>query len=217
MRGRRAQWHIEALDPPATRREDDSRSGPPASGAALDLGPRPGAHRSHSARERPTPSTSPTASPARPSGGRRATPPTPWAPTSSSEDEALVIEGRSPPCAFWNVCLWNQFLHTYDYAYERVTLNGDQAVYEPDGSWRLVVARRDPGHPNWVSTAGHCPGPDLVPLVPARGHPLATDDTGRSHRRRGVVLHPLTSDGPDRVVIDDLADPHWAVIGSGRR
>ena len=41
------------------------------------------------------------------------------------EDEALVIEGRSPPCAFWNVCLWNQFLHTYDYAYERVTLNGD--------------------------------------------------------------------------------------------
>ena len=91
------------------------------------------------------------------------------------EDEALVIEGRSPACAFWNVCLWNQFLHTYDYAYERVTLNGDQAVYEPDGSWRLVVARRDPGHPNWISTAGPLPGPDLVPVVPSRGHPGAAD------------------------------------------
>ena len=48
----------------------------------------------------------------------------PWAAIALDADEALVIEGRSPPCAFWNVCLWNQFLHTYDYAYERVTLNG---------------------------------------------------------------------------------------------
>ena len=27
--------------------------------------------------------------------------------------------------------------------------------YEADGSWRLVIAGRDPGHPNWLSTAGH--------------------------------------------------------------
>ena len=70
-------------------------------------------------------------------------------------DEALVIEGRSPECAFWNMCLWNQFLHTYNYDYERVTINGGQIAYEPDGSWRIVVAHRDPGEPNWVSTAGH--------------------------------------------------------------
>ena len=70
-------------------------------------------------------------------------------------DEALVIEGRSPECAFWNLCLWNQFLHTYNYDYERVTINGSQVRYEPDGSWRIVVAHRDPGEPNWVSTAGH--------------------------------------------------------------
>jgi hypothetical protein len=66
-----------------------------------------------------------------------------------------VIEGRSPKSAFWNACLWNQFLHTYNYDYERVTINGGQVSYEPDGSWRIVVAHRDPGHPNWVSTAGH--------------------------------------------------------------
>ena len=29
-------------------------------------------------------------------------------------DEALVIEGRSPDCAFWNLCLWNAYLQTYD-------------------------------------------------------------------------------------------------------
>lgn len=70
-------------------------------------------------------------------------------------DEALVIEGRSPECVFWNLCCWNQLLHTYDYAYERVTLNGGQLQYEPDGSWRIVVSAFDPGHPNWLSTAGH--------------------------------------------------------------
>lgn len=71
------------------------------------------------------------------------------------EDEALVIEGTSPPCAFWNVCLWNPFLQTYDYRYEQVTLNGAQVTPEADGGWRLVIAHRDPGVPNWISTAGH--------------------------------------------------------------
>jgi hypothetical protein len=71
------------------------------------------------------------------------------------EDEALVIEGVSPDCAFWNLCLWNQFLHTYNYDYERVTINGSEVAYNADGSWTLVVAHRDPGHPNWLSTAGH--------------------------------------------------------------
>ena len=94
-------------------------------------------------------------------------------------DEALVIEGSSPPCAFWNLCLWNSFLHTYDYTYqrvrhERVTINGSHIVYEPDGSWRIVVSGSDPGHPNWVSTAGRSKGliwlrwflPDETPQRP---------------------------------------------------
>lgn len=73
-------------------------------------------------------------------------------------DQALIIEGTSPPCVFWNLCLWNPFLHTYDYTYERVTINGAHVDYEQDGSWRIVVSDRDPGHPNWVSTAGRVRG-----------------------------------------------------------
>ena len=72
-----------------------------------------------------------------------------------ADDQALLIEGTSPPCAFWNLCLWNPYLQTYDYRYERVTINGGQVQYEKDGSWRIVVAAHDPGVPNWVSTAGH--------------------------------------------------------------
>ena len=75
-----------------------------------------------------------------------------------AEDEALVIEGRSPECAFWNLCVWNPFMCTYDYRYHRCTVNGGQVRYEPDGSWRIVVSRRDPHHPNWLTTADHDQG-----------------------------------------------------------
>lgn len=92
-----------------------------------------------------------------------------------ADDEALVIEGRFPPCRFWNLCLWNPYLQTYDYRYEPVWINGGQAVTGPDGGYRLVVAHRDPGEPNWLSTAGHRQGvlwfrwflPETTPERPA--------------------------------------------------
>ena len=71
------------------------------------------------------------------------------------DGEMLVIEGRSPECAFWNMCLWNQFLHTYNYEYERVTINGGQVGTSPTARGASSSPPRDPGHPNWVSTAGH--------------------------------------------------------------
>jgi hypothetical protein len=153
VRGRRCQWHIEAADPPATRREDDhdlaqrfraaltwvtdqSKMVPLGLGAPNHID--------------------------EPYGVQKVT--FGWAAGDAAyamgsfelaDGEALVIQGRSPECAFWNCCLWNQFMHTYNYDYERVTINGTQTVYEPDGSWTLVVAPEDPGHPNWLSTAGH--------------------------------------------------------------
>ncbi|MGO9873673.1 MAG: DUF1214 domain-containing protein [Acidimicrobiia bacterium] len=72
-----------------------------------------------------------------------------------ADDEQLVIDGRSPECAYWGCMLWNPFMQTFDYRYERIGINSAQAVYATDGSWRLVVASCDPGQPNWLSTAGH--------------------------------------------------------------
>lgn len=90
------------------------------------------------------------------------------------EDQALIIEGTSPECVFWNMCLWNPYLQTYDYRYEQVTINGGQVQYEDDGSWRIVISSRDPGMPNWVSTADHRQGliwfrwflPESMPIRP---------------------------------------------------
>ncbi len=90
--------------------------------------------------ERPTPSIRPTPCRRPPSAGRPGDAAYAMGSFELADDEALVIRGRSPGCVFWNMCLWNPLLHTYNYDYERVTINGAQVVYEPDGSWTIVVA-----------------------------------------------------------------------------
>jgi hypothetical protein len=69
-------------------------------------------------------------------------------------DEALVMTGRWPTCRYGGVSLWNRHLQTYDYAHRRVSLNRVQTHLEPDGSFRMVLAHRDPGVPNWIDTEG---------------------------------------------------------------
>ncbi len=71
------------------------------------------------------------------------------------DDEALVIEGRSPECLYWSVHLWNPYLQTYDYAHHPCALNSSEVELKEDGSWELLVSHRNPGHPNWISTTGH--------------------------------------------------------------
>ncbi len=73
-------------------------------------------------------------------------------------DEALVITGRAPRCVYFGAQLWNRYMQSLDYRYHRVSLNGSEITLEPDGSFKLVVARRDPGMPNWLDTAGHREG-----------------------------------------------------------
>jgi hypothetical protein len=101
-------------------------------------------------------------------------------------DEALVIEGRSPRCTYWGVQVWNRYMQSLDWRWHRVSLNGTQAKLAPDGGFRVVVAHRDPGVPNWISTAGHRDGlvfcrwlqADEMPEQPA-SRVVALDRLGR--------------------------------------
>jgi hypothetical protein len=99
------------------------------------------------------------------------------------DDQALVIEGRSPSCTYWGVQVWNRYMQSLDWRHHRVSLNGTQATLAADGSFRIVVAHRDPGVPNWIETAGHPEGlvfcrwlqADVMPEQPSsRVVPLAT-------------------------------------------
>jgi hypothetical protein len=76
------------------------------------------------------------------------------APYLLGADEALVMTIRWPVCRCANVSLWNRQLQTFDYLRGRVSLNRAQAVADDDGSVRMVIAHRDPGVPNWLTTEG---------------------------------------------------------------
>jgi hypothetical protein len=76
------------------------------------------------------------------------------APFVIDPDDALVMRGRWPKCRCANVSLWNRFLQTLDYANRPVSRNRAQTTLEPDGSFTMVLAHRDPGHPNWIDTEG---------------------------------------------------------------
>ncbi|MCB9753758.1 MAG: DUF1214 domain-containing protein [Myxococcales bacterium] len=86
-------------------------------------------------------------------------------------DEALVIEATPPPCQHWNFQLNNHWMESLDYRYFTVHVNKHTAVYERDGSVRIVVAHRDPGLPNWINTVGHSSGTMCFRWVRAEHHP----------------------------------------------
>ena len=86
-------------------------------------------------------------------------------------DEALVIEATPPDCHYWNFQLGNIWAESLDYDFRRVHINSGQAELRDDGSFELVVAHRDPGHPNWIDTAGHDHGTMAVRWVRADALP----------------------------------------------
>ncbi|MDP3856740.1 MAG: sulfotransferase [Stagnimonas sp.] len=126
------------------------------------------------------------------------------------DGQTLLIEGRSPACAFWNLNLWNPFLHTYDYAYDRVSINTSQVQYEADGSWKIYVSAKDPGQPNWLCTQGHKRG-----LLWFRWF-LAEDDVVRPRTTLigadGKPVKCKQLQKPPAVRLDDLADPKFPMM-----
>ena len=86
-------------------------------------------------------------------------------------DEALVIDVTPPPSVTWNFQLDNYWMESLDYRFFTIHLNKHSAAARPDGSVRLVVAHRDPGVPNWITTAGHTQGTMCFRWVRADTHP----------------------------------------------
>jgi hypothetical protein len=172
VNGRRARWKIESLDPPAVRLEDPDDLARRLRAAVTFL--RDQAAIVPLALGEPNSVDEPYPVPTATFGWAAGDAAYAMGSFDLDANHALVITGRSPECAFWSMCLWNPLLHTYNYDYERVTINGGQVEYNPDGSWTIVVAPNDPGHANWVSTAGHPRGriwfrwfcPDATPERP---------------------------------------------------
>ena len=149
--GRRLEWRIDAIDGRRRRLEADRRGSGPAVPRRGHVGARPGGHRARGA--------------GRPEHRRRALP---------GADHDVRLGGRRRvlrhgqlrpgrgrgagdrgPLARVRVlerlplerAAAHLQLRLRDRGHggtSRVTINGAQATYEPDGSWRLVISERDP-------------------------------------------------------------------------
>jgi hypothetical protein len=87
--------------------------------------------------------------------------------------EALVVEFTPPNCDYWNIQLANVWAESFDTS-RAAWRNNVSAIPESDGSVRAVIAHRDPGHPNWLDTAGHHHGLMHMRFVHSDASPLAS-------------------------------------------
>ena len=76
-----------------------------------------------------------------------------------ADDEALVLETPVPDkCLYWSFLVGDMQFRTIDYGNNQASLNAIQAHRDRDDKLRLVIARRDPGVPNWLDTGGYGQG-----------------------------------------------------------
>lgn len=87
-------------------------------------------------------------------------------------DEALILEVTPPEGVYWSISLGNPWLETIHYGRHQSSLNGHQAVIDPDGVFRAVLSATDPGVANWLDTAGHSNGAMLLRCVRTQTAPV---------------------------------------------
>lgn len=86
------------------------------------------------------------------------------------DDEVLVIEGKVPDCRYLSIQLLTRFMESGDWEHHRVFLTDRDLKLDPDGSFRVHVAHRDPGVANWLDTTGVRSGNIAVRALRADGN-----------------------------------------------
>lgn len=74
------------------------------------------------------------------------------------QDQVMFVRGRIPESRYWSLVLYNAWLESFDYTRHRIHLNHGTIEAAEDGTFEVCLAHRDPGHPNWIDTAGHHAG-----------------------------------------------------------
>ena len=72
--------------------------------------------------------------------------------------QALIYEVEVPECVYWGVQLGDVWYQSLDWVNRQSSLNGHQAVIDPDGVFRAVICEPDPGVANWLDTTGATQG-----------------------------------------------------------
>ena len=71
-----------------------------------------------------------------------------------ADDEALIVEFPVPTdCLYWQILVADDRFSTVDWVNRQSSLNDVQARIDPDGWFRGVVSKQDPGVHNWLDKA----------------------------------------------------------------
>ena len=71
-----------------------------------------------------------------------------------ADDEALIVEFPVPTdCYYWQILVADDRFSTVDWVNRQSSLNDAQARIDPDGWFRGVVSKQDPGVHNWLDKA----------------------------------------------------------------
>ena len=71
-----------------------------------------------------------------------------------ADDEALIVEFPVPTdCYYWQILVADDRFSTVDWVNRQSSLNDAQAHIDPDGWFRGVVSKQDPGVHNWLDKA----------------------------------------------------------------
>ena len=86
--------------------------------------------------------------------------------------KALLLETDLPEqVRYWNVQLNDMMWNTVDWMNHQSSLNGGQARIDSDGRFRAVIARADPGVPNWLDPGGIAEGSIMLRWTGASSGP----------------------------------------------
>ena len=92
-----------------------------------------------------------------------------------ADDEALIVEFPVPdPCRYWQILVADDRFATVDWVNRQSSLNDVQARVDPDGWFRGVVSKQDPGVHNWLDKADWPWGILQARFYQAESYPEAT-------------------------------------------
>lgn len=86
-----------------------------------------------------------------------------------AEDEALVLRMPATDAAYQAVQLTDMWFASLEHGNQVSSLTATQSELAPDGAYWVVIAREDPGHPNWLDAGALSRGTFLVRWDGTRG------------------------------------------------
>ena len=83
--------------------------------------------------------------------------------------QALIIEVQPPQTRYWNIALETHWHESVDFLHRPTSRTLDNVTADANGKVRFVIARRDPGVPNWLDPMGNERGFMTLRWLEARG------------------------------------------------